>query len=106
MLKDQELDFIATHCVWRRGIWSCNGVSLWRPGFNPKPVHVGFVVDKVALGEWFLLILVFFPISITTQSQHLTLSLNKKLKNRDVGNNNMAYKVAICPPRGLYLNMP
>jgi len=54
---------------WCRGIWSCNGVSLWRPGFNPKPVHVGFMVDKVVLGEWFLLILVFFP-----HQYHYTIS--------------------------------
>jgi hypothetical protein len=26
----------------------------WRPGFNPRPVHVEFVVDKVALGQVFV----------------------------------------------------
>jgi hypothetical protein len=26
---------------------------LWRRGFSPKPDHVGFVVDKVALGQAF-----------------------------------------------------
>jgi hypothetical protein len=58
-----------TLCVWRRGIWSCSGVSLWRPGFNPKPVHVGFVVDKVAVGEWILVILVLF-----SHQYHYTIS--------------------------------
>jgi hypothetical protein len=29
------------------------GLSLWRPRFNPGSVHVGFVVDKVALGQVF-----------------------------------------------------
>ena len=27
------------------------GLSLWRPGFDPRTVHVGFVVEKVALGQ-------------------------------------------------------
>jgi hypothetical protein len=26
-------------------------LSKWRPGFNPKSVHVRFVVDKAALGN-------------------------------------------------------
>jgi hypothetical protein len=26
-------------------------LSMVRPSFNPRPIHVGFVVDKVALGE-------------------------------------------------------
>jgi hypothetical protein len=29
------------------------GLSPWRPGFDPGSVHVGFVVDKVALGQVF-----------------------------------------------------
>jgi hypothetical protein len=29
------------------------GLSPRRPGFDPRPVHVGFVVDKVALGQVF-----------------------------------------------------
>ena len=35
------------------------GVSPRRPGCNPRPVHVEFVVDKVALG-----VLLFPPVSI------------------------------------------
>jgi len=27
------------------------GLFLQRPRFNPRPVHVGFVVNKVALGQ-------------------------------------------------------
>jgi len=49
-----------TLCV-EEGYMVMQWCVLWRPFFNPKPVRVGFVVDKVALGEWFLLILVFFP---------------------------------------------
>jgi hypothetical protein len=29
------------------------GLPPRRPGFNPEPVHVGFVLDKVALGQVF-----------------------------------------------------
>jgi hypothetical protein len=34
--------------------------SLWRPVFTPKTVHVGFVVDKVALVQVLLKVLQFF----------------------------------------------
>jgi hypothetical protein len=36
---------------WLR--WSVTGLSLWRPSFDPEPVHMRFVVDKVALGQDF-----------------------------------------------------
>jgi acyl-CoA thioesterase len=35
------------------------GLSPWRPGFVPRSIHVGFVVDKVALGQVFLRVLRF-----------------------------------------------
>jgi hypothetical protein len=31
--------------------WSVTCVSPWRPGFAPRSVHVGFVVNKVAMGK-------------------------------------------------------
>jgi hypothetical protein len=30
------------------------GLSVWRPGFHPRPAHVRFVLNKVALGQIFL----------------------------------------------------
>ena len=33
-------------------------------GFDPGPVHMGFVVDKVALGQACLRVLQFSPVSI------------------------------------------
>jgi hypothetical protein len=33
--------------------------SQWRTDFNPRPVHVGFVVKKVAVGQTFLPVLKF-----------------------------------------------
>jgi hypothetical protein len=35
------------------------GLSPRRPRFDPRPVHLGFVVDKVALGQVFSLVLLF-----------------------------------------------
>jgi hypothetical protein len=35
------------------------GLPPWRPGFDPGSVHVGFVVDKVALGQVFPRVLRF-----------------------------------------------
>jgi hypothetical protein len=37
------------------------GLPPRRPGFNPGSVHVGFMVDKVALGQVFLRVLRVFP---------------------------------------------
>jgi hypothetical protein len=39
--------------------------SLWRPMFDPSPVCVGFVVDKVWLGLVLLRVLRFSPINTT-----------------------------------------
>jgi hypothetical protein len=40
------------------------GLLPLRPGFALASVHVGFVVDKVALGQVFLRVLRFPPVSI------------------------------------------
>jgi hypothetical protein len=40
------------------------GLSLRRPVFISRSVHVGFVVDRVALGQVFLSVLQFFPVNI------------------------------------------
>jgi hypothetical protein len=41
--------------------------------FNPWPVHVGFVVDNVALGQAFLRVLRLFPVSIISHSECVTI---------------------------------
>jgi len=38
-------------------IWLVDGLLPWRPGFDPKPIHVGFLEDKVTLGQVFLRVL-------------------------------------------------
>jgi hypothetical protein len=40
------------------------GLSPWRPGIVLGSVHVGFVVDKVALGQVFSQVLWFSPVNI------------------------------------------
>jgi hypothetical protein len=44
------------------------GLSPRRPGFAPGSTHVGFVVDKVALGQVFLRVLRFSPVNIIPPS--------------------------------------
>ena len=43
--------------LWLR--WLVTGLSLQRPGFNPRPFSVVFRVDKVGLGQSFLSVLLF-----------------------------------------------
>jgi hypothetical protein len=40
-----------------------NFCTKWLHGFDPGSVHVGFVVDKVALGQVFLLVLRSSPVN-------------------------------------------
>jgi hypothetical protein len=49
---------------WLRSL--VTGLSPRRPGFTPGSIHVGFVVDKVALGQVFLRVLRFFPVTLQT----------------------------------------
>jgi hypothetical protein len=51
---------------WLRSLVA--GLSPRRPGFAPGSIHMGFVVDKVALGQVFIRILRFFPVYIIPPS--------------------------------------
>ena len=46
------------------------GLSQRRSGFDPGSVHVGFVVDKVALGQVFLRVLRFSPVNFIPPMLH------------------------------------
>jgi hypothetical protein len=46
------------------------GLLPRRSGFDPGWVHVGFVVDKVALGQVFPLLLLFSPVSFIPPVLH------------------------------------
>jgi hypothetical protein len=45
-------------------------LSSWRCGFDPKPIHGRSAVNKVALGQGFLPVLGFFPVSIIPPVLH------------------------------------
>jgi hypothetical protein len=51
---------------WLRSLVAA--LSPRRPGFAPGSIHVGFVVDKVAVGQVFLRVLRFSPVSIIPPS--------------------------------------
>jgi hypothetical protein len=60
------------------------GLPPRRSGFAPGSVHVGFVVDRVAMGQVFLAVLRFFPVSIIiTPGLHTHIIWGKN--NRPVG---------------------
>jgi hypothetical protein len=47
--KDPELTFIRWEAMpWFRQL--AVSLSLWKPRFDPRPVYVGFVVNKVTIG--------------------------------------------------------
>ena len=46
------------------------GLSPLRPGFDPGSVHVGFVVDKVALGQVFPRVLWFASANVIPPVLH------------------------------------
>jgi hypothetical protein len=64
---------------WLR--WLVAGLSLWRPGFVPGSAHVGFVLDRVSLGQVFLWILQF-SLSVSfhhgSPHWHITWEMNNR----------------------------
>jgi len=44
---------------------SVAGLSQWRPAFDPRPVNVSFVVDKLALGQVFSPSTSVYPLSVS-----------------------------------------
>jgi hypothetical protein len=57
------------------------GLSPRRPWFDPGSVNVGFVVDKVALGQVFPLVLRFSPVTFHSTGAPLQLKAKKKETN-------------------------
>jgi hypothetical protein len=54
------------------------GLSPRRPGFDPGSVHVGFVVDKVALGHVFPRVLRFSLVNFIPPMLHYLEKVKKK----------------------------
>jgi len=52
------------------------GLSPRRPGFDPRPIRLSFVVEKVSLRPVLLLVLRFFPFDIIPPVLHTHLQLH------------------------------
>jgi hypothetical protein len=63
---------------WLRSLVA--GLSPGRPGIAPGSIHVGFVVDKVALGQVFLRV-VRFSLSIYHSTVALQTHINWGMRN-------------------------
>jgi hypothetical protein len=57
-------------CMYVCIMYVCTYVCTRRPGFDPGSVHVGFVVDKVALGQVFPRVLRFSPVNFIPPLLH------------------------------------
>jgi hypothetical protein len=66
--------------------WLVAILSLWRPRFTPRSVHVGFTLDKVLLGQVFLRLLQF-PLSIPIHHGFYS-NIIWGMNNRPVGGSN------------------
>jgi hypothetical protein len=64
-----------------------NHLSPRKPGFDPESVHVGFVVDKVALGQVSPLVFQFSPVNFIPSVLHYK---EKRKKNT----NHLHHRVA------------
>jgi hypothetical protein len=78
-----QLYFAAWVVPWLRGLIA--GLSPHIPGFDPSPIHVGFMVNKVTLLQVFLRILRFL-LSTSFHHQrsiflHLALTLYNNISN-------------------------
>jgi hypothetical protein len=80
------------------------GLSPRRPGFDPGSVHVGFVVDKVALGQAFLRVLRFSPVSLIPPVLHYTKN-QKKLIIFITGSHNKSQScgASVASAAGLFI---
>jgi hypothetical protein len=58
----EEVSIIIMAVLWLRRLVA--SLPPWRPGFAQGSVDVGFVVDKVALGQVSLQALHFYPVNI------------------------------------------
>jgi hypothetical protein len=62
IIERGDLKLLLVAVPWLRTL--VTGLSPRRPGFAPGAIHMGFVVDKVALGQIFLRVLRFSPVNI------------------------------------------
>ena len=60
------------------------GLSPRKPGFDPVSVYVGFVVEKVALGQVFPRVLRFYPVNLIPPVFHWKLDFNVNVVKIDI----------------------
>ena len=53
-----HISFLAV--PWVRQLFA--GFQLWRSGIDPRPLHLGFVVDEVALRWVYVEVLLLYPV--------------------------------------------
>jgi len=64
----------------------CVGILLPRmPVFDTRPVYVRFVMERVALGQVFIPVLLFSPVSINPPVLHNHLHLHAAVSRRTNG---------------------
>jgi hypothetical protein len=68
-----------------------SGLSLRTPGLSFRPIHVGFEVDKVALG-------LQFPLA-TSFHQYLVLILSPRFDSQPTKSHIQGFLGAISPPK-------
>jgi hypothetical protein len=92
------------------------GISPRKPGLDPRPVHVRFVVDRVALGQVFHRVPWFSSVSIIPPVLHIHLhlhvALTRRTNGRSLGNLQKKYlfgnrraenrKIIFSHQKGLY----
>ena len=61
--------------------WLVASLSPRRPGFDPGSVHVGFMVEKVALGQVFPPSTSVFPCQFNSTGVPLLVKMKKKLSS-------------------------
>jgi hypothetical protein len=83
--------------LWRAVPWPRRlvaGLSPRRPSFDPGPVHVGFVVDKVALGQVFPRVL------------HYTEKRKKLIFITGLHNKPLSYRASVASAAGPFIPPP
>jgi len=79
------MNFSTQSCTMARRFVA--GLSMRRFGFGPRSVHVRFVVDMVVLGQVFLRVLRYSPVSTILPMFHIHLhvTLTEKTNGRSLG---------------------
>ena len=88
-----HLIFIINVVPWLRRLVA--GLSLRRSGFCSWPIHMGFVVNKVALGQAFLRMSRFSPVSIIAPMLRTHLRLDAALTKRTNGQSSFGNRAAL-----------